>query len=38
MAQVVDPNVFQAGPGTNPLPEGLEVAQSLAGQGAGDDP
>lgn len=38
VAQVVDADVLHAGAGADALPEGLEIAQALAGQGAGDDP
>ena len=38
VAQVVDANVLQPGPRPHAPPEGLEIAQSLPVQRAGDDP
>lgn len=38
MAQVVDADVLDPGAGTDALPEGLQIAQGLAGQRASDDP
>ena len=38
VAQVVDAYVLDAGAGADALPEGLEIAQALARQGASDDP
>ena len=38
VAQVVDADVLQPRTSADALPEGLEVAQVLARQGAGDDP
>ena len=38
MSKVVDPNIFDPGAGADALPEGLEVTERLAGQGADDDP
>ena len=32
MPQVVDAGILQANPGTDTLPEGLQVAEALAGQ------
>ncbi len=38
VAQVVDPDILHPCSGTHPLPEGLQVTERLAGQGANDDP
>ena len=38
VAQVVDADVLDAGAGADALPEGLQIAQALARQGAEDDP
>ena len=38
VAQVVDPDVLDPCAGADALPEGLEVAERLAGQDASDDP
>ena len=36
MPEIVDADVLQSGPGPDPLPEGLKIGQSGAGQGADD--
>lgn len=36
--EIVDPSVLQPGPGTNPLPEGLQITQALPFQSTADDP
>ena len=38
VAQVVDADVLDPRTGTDALPEGLQITQRLAGQGAGDHP
>ena len=38
VAQVVDPDILDPGTIADALPERLQVAERLAGQGAGDDP
>jgi len=38
MAQVVDAHILHPGAGADALPEGLQIAQSLARQRTGDDP